>query len=832
MPLMIGVSPVVGWKVTNLSKKFVQSVCYLSIFAVLGAADKAYGQSFAPSKKPKLAADSPFQDPDMIYLEADELINNEDARTLTARGEVEGRYQDRTIRAEEVVYYLDQGRVIASGNVVLVSSDGTSQYAETLELSNELEAGNATNFTSRLPNGGVSGATFATRRNDDGIDLYNAYYTACSTCEDENKKTPTWQLKARRVSQDKDRNMVLYKDAVFELFGLPVLYTPYLAHPDPSQDRASGWLNPFGGYSSSKGAFIEMPYYIDMDDYSELTLTPHIYSGVNPLLKMDYRRKFYSGELNIDSSFTYASAFDKRGDAFTETDTFLRLSEHAPLGKRLRSHFFADGEFNLAKKWDWGFTAQATTDDLYLRRYDLFRPRRAGIYDGGMNRLISQIFAVGQDENFRFSASAYGFQSLRTNIRDSDADAREFIISREDDSALPIIAPKIELSHHFKDPLFKGRFEAFGDFTMLSRDIGNDYRRGTIGAEWSKSFILPAGIEAKPFGQVRYDNFEVTPYDRINETDFDDVSFSRSLGYAGMEIRWPFIKSTGNVDFIIEPRAMITKAFGNGKISELRRDTDGDGDIDIDLLQDSLEIDFDHNLIWSPNKSTGFDLWQKGLRADVGGSVSALWNDNHATLFVGQSFTDDADDIFELESGLVGSETVLDAVTGIPTERVVDKSDIVGQFELALSKNFLFDTRVRFDDDENKFRRLDTGFRYSNKIFGTNLRYYKIDRAIADSLTDLTALAPAPAEEISGSASLKLTKNWGLKYRASHDLDQDITRTQSFGLTYSDNCTTLELSYRKNNFGDDVVRDTDSIGFRISLKTLGDFGGTDDRDEF
>ena len=73
-----------------------------------------------------LSPDSPFRDPDIIYLEADELINDEELRILTASGEVEGRYQSRTLRADSVVYNLDTGAVVATGNVILVDASGAS----------------------------------------------------------------------------------------------------------------------------------------------------------------------------------------------------------------------------------------------------------------------------------------------------------------------------------------------------------------------------------------------------------------------------------------------------------------------------------------------------------------------------------------------------------------------------------------------------------------------------------------------------------------------------------------------------------------------------------
>ncbi|NNE57827.1 MAG: LPS-assembly protein LptD [Hellea sp.] len=743
----------------------------------------------------------------MIYLEADELINDDSAQTLIARGDVEGRYQDRSIRADEVTYYVEEGRVIATGNVILVNADGSSQFAEKLELSNELETGTAYNFTSRLPNGGVTGAAYATRRGDEGVDLYNAYYTACEPCE-ESDKSPTWQIKAKRVSQDTERNLILYKDAVFELFGIPVLYTPYLAHPDPSQDRATGWLNPFGGYSSSKGAFIELPYYVKLDDYSELTLTPHLFTGVNPLLEADYRRKFYSGELNINSSATYASAFDRNGDPFLEGYTYLSNPDDAPTGRRLRSHFFADGQFGFGDNWDWGFTAQLASDDLYLSRYDLDDPGKVGLYDGDTRRLISQLFALGQSDNFRFSASAYGFQSLRTNILEDPA-PNTFRITREDDSTLPIVAPKIEASYFIEDPVLGGRIEAFGDFTMLNREIGTDYRRGTAGLAYNKTLILPAGIEVKPFGEVRYDNFDITPYDAANDVDLQEVGFDRTLGQLGMDIRWPFIKSTGSMEFIVEPRAMITQSFGDGKLENIRADLNNDNVYDFNYLQDSLDVDFDHNLIWSPNKTTGYDLWQEGFRADVGGSISALWGNSYTSLFVGQSFADNVDNVFELESGLQE-----------------DKSDLVGQFEVNLSNKFIFDTRVRYDEDDKKFRRLDTGFRYASDRVNARLRYYKVDQA------NLLLGDNAPSEEINGSISLNVTKNVRLSYGASRDLDRDETRRQSFALGYIDDCTLIELFYQQNNFANDAVRDSDSIGLRISLLSLGQFGGNNQKDRF
>ncbi len=766
------------------------------------AANQDFPTTAAGTNRPlQLAADSPFRDPDIIYLEADTLLNDEDANTLAAEGNVEGRYQDRTLRADRVTYNNTTGQVIALGNVILIDPTGATQFADQIELSGELEAGTATNFTARFEEGGILGASFVVRDGKDGVELYNAYYTACEPCQEADKegRDPTWQIKARKVKQNPDRNSIEYRDAVFQLAGLPVFYTPYLSHPDPSAKRASGILAPFGGISSDKGVNIEIPYYWAIDDYTEATLTPHLYTKVNPLLEVDFRRKFYSGEVNINSSFTYGSAFDRDGDPFDDPTQFINQDE-ATTGKRLRSHFFADGLFNLTDFWTTGFGIQAATDDLYLRRYDLDeRPAASGLYQSDSLRLLSQGFALGQNSNTRLSVSAFGFQSLRTSIQRTGENDDFFNVFREDDSTLPIALPKIELNHFMTDPVIGGRAEVFGDFTMLTREEGEDYTRGTAGLSYDKTWIALGGFEVKPFGELRYDYIDL---EREDDGDVAGVenNFDRTLGQIGVDVRYPLIKRTGGTDIVIEPRVQVTQSFGDGKLSEFNEVLANAASTR--LFQDSLGLDLDRANFWASNKSLGYDFWQKGLRADIGASVSADMGNSRASVFLGQSYADNFEDDFGLNTGLSG-----------------DKSDIVGEAELSYKSKLNLNTRVRFDDDDGEFRRIDTSVRYTGERIKTRWRYYKINNPVEPD----SNLLRVPAEEISGDISFKLTKNWSTRYSAYYDIDADVARRQEVGLIFDDQCTRIELFYNRsrNNIG--VVGDNEGFGVRLSLLTLGSF---------
>ena len=788
----------------------MKSTASAVMIAIAGLSTTTYApHSAAQTSDPdlNLAADSPFRDPDIIYLEADTLVNDEATQRLTASGQVEGRYEDKTLRADNVVYNLETGQVIASGNVVLVQGDGSSQYADKLELSNELEAGTATDFVARTPEGGLTAARFVARSEDGEVELYNAYYTACEVCEE--KPNPSWRIKARQVTQDSESRTVQYRDATLELFGLPVFYSPYLAHPDPSAERASGILAPFIGFSESTGLNARVPYYWAIDDHTEATITPRLYSKVNPLLGIDVARQFHTGRIEASGSFTYGSIFDNDGDAFDDASAFLD-PDNAPVGKEFRGHLNAKGLFTPTDFWTYGFGLQLTSDDNYLTRYSLSEERETqGLYEGESRRNTSQAFIVGLDDNTRLTASSVAFQDRRDRI--TEIGDNQFVFTQTDDGALPVIAPRLEAEHYLTDPVLNGRIKASGNLTVLTRDTGSDYTRATAGLDYGKSWIAPGGIEVKPFANIRADYYDIEP-DEDELPGSESNSFDRTLGQVGVDIRYPFIKAGEDVTWVVEPRVQVTQSFGDAKLDEF---TDS-GATNLIFTEDAGNADLTAALLWQSNKSSGFDFWQEGTRIDVGGSVSADWGKNSsANLFVGQSFSSGGDgqaiDGLSSENGgfLLGS-----GLEG-------DQSDIVGEASLNLGRTFRTQTRLRYNEDTDSLTRIDSSARLRTKWVEGSARYFRLNSASSQLVNTLDA----PPEEITGTVRFNATKNWSTSYSVTRDLDLDTTRRQSFGLQYKDECTLIELLYTERRFDNDAIRDNSGIGIRVSFLTLGEFGG-------
>ena len=777
------------------------------MLAAPAAAQIAPDQTAAGTNRPlQLAPDSPFRDPDIIYLEADELINDEANQVLTAMGEVEGRYQDRTLRAERVDYNLETGLVIATGNVVLIDATGDIQYADKLELSDELQAGTAANFTARLASGATTTARFVTRKENGEFELFNAFYTACEICENSEgeAETPTWRLRARKVRQDTDSRTIRYNDAVLEFFGLPVFYTPYLAHPDPSAKRQSGLLTPSVGISGARGVSLALPYFWAFDDYTDVTVTPRVYSKVNPLLELEARRKFATGELNIATSFTYGTPFDRNGESLDDPALFLDPAD-AVDGDEFSNHFFVDGYFKPSDIWSYGYTAQLVSDDNYFDRYDVSGNFRSnGLIERENRRLTTQAFIAGQGDNFRISALAAGFQELGTRFVDDEATGLIRVL-RDNDDQLPIIAPRVDGEYYLTDPAVGGRLRLFGNAVSLTRDEGNDYARASLGAEYAKTVVLPAGLEARPFLWGRFDtfDFETDPVTLSGE-DFDgsSVSFSRGVGQAGLDLRYPFIRRGEGVDLIFEPRALFTESFGNARTADFVDPVRGTS-----LFEDGTSPDLDPALLFEPNKADGYDFFQEGRRLDLGASLTAQFEafgrDGSGSVFLGRSYSDGVEDDYGFGSGLAGSQ-----------------SDYVAEIDFSLGRLIDSETRLRFDPDRDVFSRVDTTLSLRTRYVDLSGRYFSLNSDVPVQNT----FTGAPPEEVSGSIRVRPIDGFTLGYSVVRDLDRATTRSQRFSLGYSDDCTLVELFLTQRNFNNDSIRNDDTIGIRISLATLGSFG--------
>jgi LPS-assembly protein len=723
----------------------------------------ALAVSATPAALAQTAPAPAAEQSDGVILEADELIDDQAARTITAVGDVQVRYQGRTMRADRLVYNLTTGDITAIGNVQIAMEDGSVTYAEQVEADEAMNVGSARELRARLGGNSTLAARQALRTGEGESELRNVIYTSCPICED-GSRPPTWSLRARRAVQDRETRTISYQGAVLEVAGIPLLYIPYMAHPDPTVGRASGLLPPAIGSNRRLGAHYEQPYYWAISPSQDLTASLRLHGNVNPLIGLNYRKRFWSGDLNIETTLTQERLFNTEGDRFGDN--------------RLRYSAFAQGRFEVSDYWDWGFGVEDTYDDEYLRRYEIDGAgERHGPYIGQQTRLISQLFALGQDEDSYNSIAVVSFQGLR---------------AEDTSDLLPLILPYVSSEHVFTDPWLRGQLRLQANTAALARDDnpatvglfeGNDARL-SFSATWRKDMVVGPGLVFSPFGQARGDVFSVETSEGNYET------FTRGLGLAGAEVSWPFMRPGERFDIIVEPVVMAAVA------------TDEEADPRI-VNEDSLAFELDDSNLFRPNAAPNYDLWEPGARVSTGVRATArARGGQNASVMFGRRWREDSAPGFTDQNNLGGSS-----------------SDWVVAGQTDWGRNFGAEARLRLEDETLNVQRIDFGVRAAVGRFSANARYFSVDDSVQPDPT-------APNAELSGQIGIELARGWRAQAGIVRDLDSDINLRQDIRAIYEDDCTFLEISYTRSETTRGTIGPDEGVQIRIGLRSLGVFGGS------
>ncbi len=782
----------------------------------------------APPPEPRAAPSPPGADgltPNEIFLEADVLVDDRGRKIVSGQGHVEARVNGRTLRADRIVYDTVSGLVRASGNVVIVNADATVEYSQDTELDDQLRAGVATGFAARLGGGTTKSPTTvvaagtAIKRSDTVNEFKNAILTPCAICKADGvtPKTPTFSIQASTIVEDKVHSVVYYRHAVIRVLGLPVFYAPLFWTPDPTSDRRSGLLAPKITISKRRGFSYEQPYYFALTDYADLTVAPQINTSVNPLLNVQYRERFYSGQLDIRAGYTHEALFDSHGTYGDDTN---------------RSYILANGRFDLSKAWDWGFGLERTTDPTFFRRYSIpqvFQDR--GPFPADTDRLISQVFTQRIDLSSFLSISALSFQSLRAYGTDAQGHGLY-----ESSKSFPVVGPLIDARWDPQTPIFGGRLRLHASGVVLSRtdtvqsvldpdnalilrgperagtnpflstltDRGSilsytSSQRASGDVEWRRDFTLAGGLRMEPYVQARGDVYGIdgnptitTAVNGVSTTRQADGVATRGDATVGVTASWPFyrpIGSTGSV--ILEP--VVQLAYS----PRLKLDPNIPD-------EDSVAFEFDETNLFSLNRLPGFDLEESGFRANIGGRADVLWGANHSASFTaGRVFRTQADNAFLPTTGVQG--TASDWVYGATVSPLTGVS---------------FFVRQRLDAETLAVHRNEAGLNVGFSRFNAGVRYsYNESGEVIDSTGQV---AIGRVEDVQFSGGFAVTRNWTVSGAISRDMRQNVFPQSQLILTYHDDCVRVDTIYTHDETYSGVLGTSDSITFRLTLAILGD----------
>jgi LPS-assembly protein len=739
--------------------------CLASAVMALSAGVTAAAQTPAPPA-PQAAENS-----EDIYLRADVVTEDQANAIMTAEGNVEVRVGQRTLKTDKLIYDEGKGTMRAQGRVEITDIDGSVQFSDEVEVDEDFRNGFATRFSARLAGNAMVTASSAVRTDGTRNALEQVVYTGCPVCEAEGNE-PTWSIRARRAEQNTETQTISYQDAVFEIKGVPVLYLPWFAHPDPTSERRSGFIvasKPIG-VSSKLGAFVEAPYYWAISPSQEMTIAPMISQNVNPLVKVDYRKRFFSGFVDFQTSFTHEQEFNSDGDKDG--------------ADKWRGHIYGGGRFNIDQDWQWGFGVERQSDDLYDQRYDIDgEDDLRGIVASQPRQLISQLYTTGQHDDFYFEAAAFVFQGLREGDIDDE---------------FPTVAPSLFVQKLFDlgaNGTITTDFSAVGLFRNLPEilpndDVTLDTARVTANVEWKAQYVFGPGLVFSPYLQGRGDFYRFDRFDEIVTTPptrLGTEEIGRALGVAGAQLSYPFIRRGENVDVIVEPIAMI--AYGS----------DGANDDGIPNEDSQLFEGDDSNLL-DPNPITTYDLWEGGGRTALGVSTTVkAGDDTEVSALVARRWRQEEDPAFNDLSNLAN-----------------ETSDYVASVKADLGRVLNAGIRLRMDDDFN-VNRIDVSASANVWRASAGARYFKISETPANQ----------EDEGLVWNGTLKISDRWSAIVEQSRNITLGENIRLSIGIGYRDDCSFFGLFYQRDGGRDRDLGPSESIRFNFVLTGLGGLSDAD-----
>lgn len=263
---------------------------------------------------------------------------------LQATGDVIVVYEDIRLSAQSVIFDRATGQLQIVGPIVIDDGGSTLILADAAELSADLRNGILESARIVLDQQLQIAAAEIARVDGRYTQMTKAVASSCQVCAE--NPVPLWSIRASRVIHDQEEHQLYFHDAQFRVFDVPIAYLPRLRLPDPTVERATGFLAPEIRSNSQVGVGIVVPYFIAIGDHADVTIAPY-WATRSRTVELRYRQAFRSGEIEFNAAY----------------------SEDEILPGQPRYYVFGEGHFDLPRDFDLDLRLELVSDAAYLLDY-------------------------------------------------------------------------------------------------------------------------------------------------------------------------------------------------------------------------------------------------------------------------------------------------------------------------------------------------------------------------------------------------------------------------------------------------------------------------------
>ena len=513
-----------------------------------------------------------------VDFTSDSIEVNDNENIMIANGNVIIKSQNRTIKADKVIYYKKLDKAIATGKVIIEEIDGSIFETDKVTLTEEFKAITVVPLFGTFKDKSRIKADSLVKKVDGTSYFYNGTYTACDCNLKDVDDPPLWQLSSEEIKRDKKTQTVYYKNVTMKLFSFPIFYFAYFEHPDWTVRRRSGVLTPSFGYSDRNGFQSSIPYYIATDDQTwDMTITNHL-KGKNGYANHLNFRKFYN-ESDLETNLY-------QGELNTE--------------KKNKDGVFAanfDFETKLESNWNLEVNGKYAEQETFMRRYGF----------DGESYYKSFVKAEKVKENKISEIEIYDIENFSS---ESNASINE-----------PLLAPNI-YHHAFKNDK-NSYYETKINLHDIKGDEGYDVQR------WSGNYKLGKTLTNNDY-EFKLDAEAGIDLYAINGRPYSDQSIKKnverfSLGYA-LSAEKEIINIEESSSVFLKPKVQFTSMHSNKTKDDVPN-------------RDSSDYRLDDSNLFYINQYQGRDNIQSNQRLNYGlDNLFSSQEYGDIDFFIGQSY--------------------------------------------------------------------------------------------------------------------------------------------------------------------------------------------------
>jgi len=601
-------------------------------------------------------------------------------------------------------------------------------------------------------------------------------YTTCENFDEKKnikEQCPDWSLSTYQTKQDSKKKMVYHEHAILKIRNIPVFYTPYFSHPDPSVSRKSGFLPASTKNFENLGRTFKTPYFWVINDSIDLTFTPIFYINENDIYLTEFRKQNQNSSIFIDSS--YSSGY-KDLNKTTESGQSLNRTGGS------RNHFFLNfsGQYNnniLFGNNDLSLQVQRVSQKNYLNVNEI----NSELIKQDVNQLVNQIIINSYKNNEKLKISSTIYENLSND--DPNSKYQYTIPSLEYNNFFNKFNQNITLSNLFQANNYNG-------------DSKQIIQRNIISVDSEQKIIKKIGVTNTV--KIKVSNLNI-----YNEeiTGTKPNLNNELYTTAGLETSIPLIRLAKTTEETLSPK-IFTK-FTTGSMNDVSSSNKILNYADIYSMDRLNNID---------KPETGGSIGY-GLDYEFNKKNSENLNIMTSKFSVGQVLSDvkktklpSNSSLNEKNSDIVGNfNFFLDqSIFTNETNQIVKNNNIENLPPPGFNLNYSFNV----SNDLNKILKNEATMSYGNEKHRITTTYYE--------LHDI-----GNAQSIEANLQKSFKNNLNFLIGARKNLELSYTESNYIEANYESDCFKIGLKLSKKFYESDDIKKSKNLNLFFTLKPFG-----------